>query len=212
MRGVMRSAVGDILRLHDPIEAWNADGTADAVPDLTGAWITDAEAITGRRRGRCSFEGCPNMAEVGGHVWVRSIGCVIAPICRLCNSPRNMARRQGGGSRLRANIEVFQTHMTEGMRNAPRRFAQEPRRELRRRCERCDVDISDRPPNHTVCLNCFHGDRGRARHDIYDYGHRAYGFATPQSRNARSCMSCGTDISDRPPNHIVCLRCYRQIS
>jgi hypothetical protein len=204
----MRPAVGDILRLFDPVEAWNADGTADAVPFLAGSWIAEAEAVTGRRRGRCSFEGCPNMAEVGGHVWVWSIGCVIAPICRLCNNPRNMERRQGGGSRLRANIEVFRTHMTEGMSNAERRFAQEPRRW----CERCGIDISDRPPNHTVCLNCFRGDRGRAHHDIYDRGHRAYGFATPQNMNARSCMSCGTDISDRPPNHTVCLRCYRQYS
>ena len=183
------------------------DGSADAFPYLTGSWIAEAEAITGRRRGRCSFEGCPNMAEVGGHVWVRSIGCVIAPICKPCNSPQNMARRQGGGSYLRANIEVFQTHMTEGMLNAERRFAQEPMR----LCEGCRVDISRTPANHKVCLNCFHGDRGRARHDIYDYGHSAYGFATPQSRNARSCM-CGTDISDRPPNHTRCSRCYRQFS
>ena len=228
MRGVMRPAVGDILRLFDPVEAWNADGTADAVPFLAGSWIAEAEAITGRRRGRCSFEGCPNMAEVGGHVWVRSIGCVIAPICRPCNNPRNMARRQGGGSYLRANIEVFRTHMTDVER--PGRWCRvcgvdisdRPRNRWNRclncfahptrRCERCSVDISGAPPNRTVCLNCFRGDRGRAHHDIYDRGHRAYGFATPQNMNARSCMSCGTDISDRPPNHTVCLRCYRQYS
>ena len=209
MRGVMRPAVGDILRLIDPIEAWNIDGSADAVPDLTDTWIAEAEAVTGRRRGRCSFEGCPNMAAVGGHVWLANIGCVIAPICRPCNNPRNMARRQGGGSYLRANIEVFRTHMTEGMFNAERRYAEEPRRQ----CERCQNDISDRPPNHTVCLNCFHSDRGRARHDdIYDHGYRAQGFATAQNRNARSCITCGTDISDRPTNHVVCYPCFRQIS
>ena len=151
MRDDMRPAIGDILHLREPIEAWNADGTADAVPVLTGSWIAEAEAVTGRRRGRCSFEGCPNMAEVGGHVWLARIGCVIAPICRPCNTPRNMARRQGGGSYLRANIEVFRTHMTEGMFNAERRYAEEPRRW----CVRCGTDISDRPPNHTVCLSCY---------------------------------------------------------
>lgn len=209
MRGDMRPAIGDILRLREPIEAWNADGSSDAVPYLTSSWIAEAEAVTGRRRGRCSFEGCPNMAEVGGHVWLARIGCVIAPICRPCNNPRNMARRQGGGSYLRANIEVFRTHVTEGMRNTERRYAEEPVTHARR-CERCRVDISDRPPNHTVCLNCFRGDRGRARHDdIYDHGYCAYGFAAAQNRNARSCASCGTDISDRPPNHTVCLSCYR---
>ncbi len=150
-RDDMRPAIGDILRLIGPVEAWNADGTADAVPVLTGSWIAEAEAVTGRRRGRCSFEGCPNMAQVGGHVWLARIGCVIAPICRPCNNPRNMARRQGGGSYLRANIEVFQTHMTEGMRNTERRYAEEPRR----RCERCGTDISDRPPDHRVCYPCY---------------------------------------------------------
>ena len=192
----------------DPVEAWNVDGSADAAPSLTRSWIAEAEAVTGRRRGRCSFEGCPNMAEVGGHLWIKGVGCVIAPICKPCNDPRNVARRQNGGSRARANIEVFRTGMTEGMRNADRRYAGQPGR----RCEGCGNDISDKPPNHTVCLNCFRDDRGRARHDIYDHGHRAYGLATPQNRNARSCMSCGTDISDRPPNHTVCLRCYRQYS
>ena len=182
------------------------DGSSDAVPVLTDSWIAEAEAFTRRRRGRCSFEGCPNMAAVGGHVWLARIGCVIAPICRPCNNPRNMARRQGGGSYLRANIEVLGAEMTEGMFNARRRYAEEPVRQ----CERCRVDISDRPPNHTVCLNCFRGDRGRARHDdIYDHGYCAYGFAAAQNRNARSCASCRTDISDRPPNHTVCLSCYR---
>jgi hypothetical protein len=151
MRDDMRSAIVEIVHLHEPIEAWNIDGSSDAVPDRTGSWIAEAEAVTGRRRGWCSFEGCGNRAEVGGHVWVRSIRCVIAPICRWCNNPRNMARRQGGGSYLRANIEVFRTHMTEGMFNAERRYAEEPRR----RCERCGTDISDRPTNHVVCYPCF---------------------------------------------------------
>ena len=177
MRGVMRPAVGDILRLIDPIEAWNIDGSADAVPDLTDTWIAEAEAVTGRRRGRCSFEGCPNMAAVGGHVWLANIGCVIAPICMPCNNPRNMPRRQGGGSRLRANIEVFRTHMTDVER--PGRW-----------CERCGVDISDRPRNRwNRCLNCF---------------------AHPTRRYAaRWCRVCGVDISGAPPNRTVCLNCFR---
>ncbi len=211
----MRPVIGDTLRLSEPVEAWNVDGAADAVPDLTGSWIAEAEAVTGRRRGRCSFEGCPNMAEVGGHVWLVRIGCVLAPICRPCNNPRNMARRQGGGSYLRANIEVFRTHMTEGMFNAPQLFAEEPVTHARR-CERCGVDISDRPPNHAVCLNCYSGDRGRARldHDnIYARGmhnaERRYaeGSERPE-RPGRWCRVCEIDISDMPANYLVCSACY----
>jgi hypothetical protein len=168
----MRPAVGDILLLIDPIETWNVDGSADAVPYLTDTWIAEAEAVTGRRRGRCSFEGCPNMAEVGGHVWLANIGCVIAPICRPCNNPRNMARRQGGNSRLLANTEVFQierrqrgadavscieqlrTLMTEVMRNAERRYAERPERPGRW-CRVFEIDISDMPASYLVCSPCY---------------------------------------------------------
>ena len=219
----MRPEVGDILRLFEPVVAWN-DGSAEAVPDLTGSWITDAEAVTGgtlvwrqshrtnvrlrepvdawivewnathdgvpyltsswiadveaatgHTRGWCSFEGCGNMADVGGCVRLANIQrVVLAPICRACNDPGNMARRQGGNSRLLANTQVFQikrrqsgagvsyieglrTYMTEGMRNAERRYGERPERPERpgRWCRVCEIDISDMPANYLVCSPCY---------------------------------------------------------
>ncbi len=39
-------------------------------------------------------------------------------------------------------------------RNGPRRFGK-----AGRSCQSCGEDLSDRPPSHTSCLGCFHGDR-----------------------------------------------------
>ena len=102
------------MRLDRAVCAWNVDGSADAVPRME-SFIRDAERATGRRRGRCSYDGCERDAVVGGHVHARGFGAVIAPICRECNSPRNLSRRQGGGSRLRAGIAVTRAEVTEGM-------------------------------------------------------------------------------------------------
>jgi hypothetical protein len=87
------------------------------------SFIRDAERATGRRRGRCSYEGCERDAVVGGHVHARGFGAVIAPICRECNLPGNLSRRQGGGSRLRAGIAVTRAEVTEGMLTGDRRYA-----------------------------------------------------------------------------------------
>eukprot|EP00949_MAST-11_sp_MAST-11-sp1_P003348 g3348.t1 len=114
--------IGDIIYLEDAAEAWNIDGSSDAQAH-SGSWLRDAEKATGRQRGRCSFEGCANRAEVGGHVWIKGIGCFLAPICRQCNFAGNEDRYQGAGARLRKNIEVMRTRMTDGMKNAPRRIA-----------------------------------------------------------------------------------------
>ena len=116
------SMTDDVVRLERAVHAWNIDGSADAVPRMQ-SFIRDAERATGRRRGRCSYERCERDAVVGGHVHARGFGAVIAPICRECNSPRNLSRRQGGGSRLRAGIAVTRAEVTEGMLTGDRRYA-----------------------------------------------------------------------------------------
>ena len=137
-----------VVHLAESVEAWNVDGSSDACP-RGGSWIQEAESATGRRRGKCSFADCPNRAEVGGHVWIRGTGCVIAPICKSCNRCDNLSRMQGGGSRLRRNIEVMETEMTWGMLNAPRRVVvNEPEYE-----SEYESDPDD------VCFRC-----GRAGH------------------------------------------------
>lgn len=117
------------ITLDRPVEAWNVDGSASAVPEGR-SFIQDAMDATGRRVGRCSFQDCDRPASVGGHVWIsRREGAefgrpFIAPICRQCNSTRNVYRMQGAGARLRANIAVTPVSMTKGMREAERRIAE----------------------------------------------------------------------------------------
>ena len=153
----------EVLILNETFSAWNVDGSSDAL-SRSGSWLRDAEESTGRKRGRCSFEGCGNQAEVGGHVWMARIGCVIAPICKPCNRPSNQQRMQGAGARLRKNIEVTRTAKTDGMRKAVRRAPDAckgggkgggKRQRCGRRCEWCDDDISDRPHSHTLCRPCW---------------------------------------------------------
>lgn len=116
------------IRLNRPVEAWNIDGSSSATPE-SSSFIRDLMNATGRRVGRCSFEQCDRLAVVGGHVWIsRREGTqfgrpFLAPICRQCNSPRNLYRMQGANARLRANIVVVPVSVTEGMLQAQRRFA-----------------------------------------------------------------------------------------
>jgi len=195
--------------------AWNMDGSSSAKPPTTKTWIREYEVGTGSVLSACAFEGCERRAAHGGHVWIRGVSderkCWIAPICAECNDPKTDERRQGGNSRLRANIYVLRTDVTDDMRNAMRRYSQSPqspqsppaRRRVtppvspqgpfsvhgrgRRNCERCRVDISNRPLNHTRCLECF------------------------QNAAARRCVSCSDNISDRPPSHFLCLPCYQRM-
>ena len=115
--------------LDRSVEAWNVDGSASAVPEGR-SFIQDAMDATGRRVGRCSFQECDRPAVVGGHVWIsRREGAefgrpFIAPICRQCNSTRNVYRMQGAGARLRANIAVTPVSVTPGMREAERRMVE----------------------------------------------------------------------------------------
>eukprot|EP00964_Phaeocystis_antarctica_P139541 scaffold104321_cov63-Phaeocystis_antarctica.AAC.2 len=152
-------APSEVLILNETFSAWNVDGSSDALAQ-SGSWIRDAEEATGRKRGRCSFEGCRNQAEVGGHVWMARIGCVIAPICKPCNMPNNQHRMQGSGARLRKNIEVTRTEVTEGMHKAARRAPGVThgggwRQRRDRRCESCDDDIASRPGSHTQYYSCW---------------------------------------------------------
>mmetsp|Transcript_830 Transcript_830/g.2241 ORF Transcript_830/g.2241 Transcript_830/m.2241 type:complete len:218 (-) Transcript_830:328-981(-) len=177
----MRSA--GVMRLSKPYLAWNADGSASATTAAGESWITHAEACTGRQRGRCSFSGCNEQAEVGGHVFITKRGVWIAPICWRCNHPKNTMRWQGSGSTLRAGILVTKAERTEDMDNAPRRTL--------RTCEECDEDISHKPAHHELCARCY--SKQSSHHHTY----------------ARECTACGIDISHKPKHHTICLRCYR---
>jgi len=144
------SSTRRVYKIAESIVAWNVDGSSDAKA-ITGSWIRDAELATGRRRGMCSYLGCNKAAEVGGHIYIAQQGFFIAPICSACNSHTNVDRMQGAKARLRANIEVTRVEETQGMRNADRRIAVPVRR-----CQICRHDITDRPDNHTQCLECYH--------------------------------------------------------
>jgi hypothetical protein len=182
-----------VSRTNESVEAWNMDGSSDAQAE-SGSWLRDAEKATGRRRGRCSFVDCPNQAEVGGHVWIRGEGCFIAPICRPCNRYDNPERMQGAGARLRANIDVMETAMTEGMRNAERRIAVGGGGGGGRSGGGSWGSRKERFSSQ--------GSRGRGGSSGSSRGRRA-------PRHRRECQECGTDISDRPANHSVCLGCFR---
>ena len=196
------------------------------------SFIRDAERATGRRRGRCSYDGCERDAVVGGHVHARGFGAVIAPICRECNSPRNLSRRQGGGSRLRAGIAVTRAEVTEGMLTGERRYAHRSwggghrERDVcrdcgvtrvergRDACERCRRRRALRPDATAAATrrSCACGvdisDRP-VRHTVCLRCYRRGSFGSTSSTR-RSCRECGVDISDRPASHTVCLRCYRR--
>lgn len=130
-----------VYSLRESLEAWNIDGSSDAVATKT-SWIKSAESATGRKRGLCSFAGCGRPAELGGHVWIRGEGCFLAPICKPCNYYKNQSKQQGAGARLRKNIEVTKVSVTAGMKNASRRYDERAGRassnkQRGRGCSRC---------------------------------------------------------------------------
>ncbi|MBA45904.1 MAG: hypothetical protein CMB31_04890 [Euryarchaeota archaeon] len=152
----------ELLLLEGELLAWNVDGSGDAMVE-GGSWIGYAEKVTGRKRGRCSYSDCVNDSEVGGHIWISRVGCVIAPICKSCNWPENKKRWQGSGSKMRSNIVVSRTELTDGMKMAPRRRLQDPLWNdgdhyidtSLRMCVSCKKDITSRPSNYTQCYNCW---------------------------------------------------------
>ncbi|CAB9514974.1 expressed unknown protein [Seminavis robusta] len=212
-----------VQRLSSNRVAWNVDGSSsDQLED--SSWIQYWEEETRQSRGRCSYLGCNNPAQVGGHIWMARHGRpTIAPICRSCNNPENPNRMQGGNSQLRSGTIVVDTDYTHDMQISNRRFAEEVRI-----CNECDEDISDRPQNHDMCLNCWNG-RGRgarrrcqlcrvnisgrpANHNLcLDCFRQSGGRGTgSQSRRGRRCQDCGGDIADRPANHSLCLNCFHR--
>ena len=159
----------DVYILMRDKNAWNVDGSKDAVPPSGGSWIRYWKSKTGKNaHKRCSFVSCEAEAEVGGHIWIGGGNAVyIAPICKGCNWCKNEKRMQGSGSQLRSGTEVVLVAYTQGMRSADRRIA--PRESegedgYERECRSCGVDISNRPPNFTQCYTCWRGGRrGRGR-------------------------------------------------
>lgn len=113
----------EILKLQDNFPAWNIDGSTSDSPPEGFTWITFAEHITGKKRGKCSFSDCYEKAQVGGHLWIRQIGCCIAPICSKCNYHENEKRMQGGNSKVRKGTTVIKIGLTEEMTSAPRRYS-----------------------------------------------------------------------------------------
>ena len=147
----------DVYRLVRDKIAWNMDGSVDARPRFGGSWIRYWEIKTGKNaHRRCSYVSCTAWAEDGGHVWIAGgNGAYIAPICKRCNWCENEKHVQGGGSQLRSGTEVVLDIYTNGMHRADRRIAIPERK-----CGNCGVDISNRPPNHYLCPDCWKNDRG----------------------------------------------------
>ena len=168
-----------VKQLSRAADAWNMDGSG--TDKLYGqSWIIFWEEQTGLRRNKCSYKGCKRRGVHGGHVWLKGHGVCITPICSGCNNPHNIARWQqygGGNSSVIAGTTVVRVSMTRNMKTAQRMIAV-------RCCESCEQDISDRPTNHTLCLDCWRD-------------------------SIRCCESCEQNISDRPRNHTLCLDCWR---
>ena len=61
-----------------------------------------------------------------------------------------------------------------------------------RRCQRCRTDISEHPPTHALCLDCF----------CFRRESEACRF------QRRRCECCGKDISNRPSHHFLCYGCW----
>jgi len=216
----MNGSVRVSLHFDRPTVAWNIDGSEGARPESHSSWIELIKETTKRACGTCAFDGCVRDAEVGGHLWIAERKTVVvAAICRMCNSPRNMARRQGSNAKVRRGASAVEVPYTEEMRHAERRFGSprespvkerlvrrnsggshvSPRKALdfsRRQCETCDESISHRPLNHAMCLDCYRSENGSGSPS--SRGHRG----------GRRCDVCSSDISDRPLNHAMCLDCY----
>ena len=198
-----------VFRLRRNLSAWNVDGSSqDRLENVS--WIRMWERGTGQRRGRCSYSGCQNKAQVGGHIWIARSGVFIAPICHACNYHENANRMQGANATLEEGSLVIESEHTEEMAIAERRIAV-------RVCAECGFNIANRPPNHTLCLTCWHRMQQRkcdtCGDDISDRPQNhtlclACYYGRQQAR--RSCEVCGADISDRPQNHRVCYPCFRR--
>eukprot|EP01052_Picozoa_sp_SAG31_P048075 SAG31_NODE_9893_length_1215_cov_1.122760_1_plen_212_part_10 len=178
--------------------AWNVDGSAS--DKIETSWIRFWEELTKKKRSICSYEGCNWPANHGGHVWIRYRGVHIVPICAQCNdcnNPERMQAKDANHSRLRCGILAIQIMATDDIRNSDRRVAAAQSSSdtdddsSLRYCKICRVDISRKPPSHTLCSECW----GLVLQD--------------SDTDSRCCHMCGADISDRPESHALCLQCFR---
>lgn len=225
-----------VFRLPEDMHAWNVDGSS--TDQLLGcSWIEYWENETGLRRGKCSYKDCTKVADQGGHIWLKRRGVVIAPICRGCNYSLNLKRQQdigGNHSFLRKGTTVVKSEITPDMKYAERRFV-ETEIVHERTCIDCATDISDRPDNHDMCLQCYRRNRSKRRcidcntdisnqpenHeqclDCFSAASTKRSFSSTFSRRSmdetvRACQNCSCDISDRPENHVWCLTCFHVIA
>ena len=90
--------MGKVIKLYCAEHAWNIDGSSgDQRLDQYGnkiSWIKYWENKTGIKRSVCSYSDCNQDAICGGHIWVKKVGVVIAPICNECNHISNLDRQQ----------------------------------------------------------------------------------------------------------------------
>ena len=140
--------MSEIFKLEGQLPAWNIEGSSDDSPPPGFSWISWAEHVTGKKRGRCSYTGCDSDATCGGHVWIEKIGCFIAPICSGCNYHENSKRWQGSKSTLRNGILVIKKEMTSGMLNSDRNTVQN------NKCINCNKNFNPKKPYHKKCDTC----------------------------------------------------------
>jgi hypothetical protein len=144
--------MSQIFELDGKFPAWNIIGSSDALPPMGFSWITWAEYLTGKTRGRCSYNDCNNYATCGGHLWIKTLGCCIAPICSSCNYSENPSRKKEGNSILRNKIYVIKVDMTDGMKNSNK--IMKPDNFKNKKCVNCNVNFIPKKPNHKRCNSC----------------------------------------------------------
>lgn len=138
----------EIFKLDGQFPAWNIEGSSDDIPPKGFSWISWMEHITGKRRGRCSYMDCNEYATCGGHIWVKQIGCCIAPICSGCNYHSNSNRQQGSNSTLRQGIVIIKRNMTPGMLTSARHILQN------NKCVDCNKNFIPKKMYHKKCDSC----------------------------------------------------------
>lgn len=164
-----RSKKTFIINLRRRHRAWNIDGSCShRPPPGHRSWIKYWEFKTRCVRGMCSFHMCHRDANHGGHIWIKSLGPTIVPICSTCNDPDNTHRMQNSNAYLKSKTKAVKIKMTTDMKQASRRFAcsesdssteeDSDSDSMDRRCQDCDRNIDDRPMHHTKCYFCWRRD------------------------------------------------------
>mmetsp|Transcript_20166 Transcript_20166/g.32590 ORF Transcript_20166/g.32590 Transcript_20166/m.32590 type:complete len:355 (+) Transcript_20166:736-1800(+) len=74
-----------------------------------------------------------------------------------------------------------------------------------RECAGCNKDISDAPPSHFFCSNCWQASS--QNHDLHDDSSPPQ--EDGQHHKYRLCDGCTVDISDAAPHHSLCHDCWQ---